>query len=269
LIDKQLVKLHFNQHAHEYDRYALVQVQMVEQLLQMVNHSPKNPLEVQRILEIGCGTGRLTERLTRLFPNAYISVLDLCEEMLERTKIRCGTAVQRYILADGEQWPINRQERFDLIVSNATFQWFENGPQALARYAALLSEGGTLVFSTFLPGTFCELHESFAAAERDCRMAPQSHGLSYVSNEQWTQTLASLGDWSWHEQDYVHCYKDVLDFLHSVKRIGAGNVQPAPHRAPSLGKTLLQRMIDVYETRFQTKDGIQVTYQAGFARLTC
>ncbi len=269
MIDKQLVKLHFNQHAHEYDRYALVQEQMIAYLEQQLIALPSyHAREVRRVLEIGCGTGRLTARLTQRFPEAQFTVLDLCEEMLERTKTRCGAHVHEYVLADGEQWAMNQLVKYDLIVSNATFQWFENGPLALSQYATLLAHGGALLFSTFLPGTFYELHESFAAAERDCDVPPQAHGLSYVPVEQWTQTLATLGDWSWQEQEYVHAYKDVRDFLHSVKRIGAGNAQPAVRREAYVGKAVLQRMLQEYEARFRTEEGIRVTYRAGFGRLS-
>ncbi len=45
-----------------------------------------------RILELGCGTGYVTEQLSNLFPKAHITAIDFAESMIEvaKTRKKCG-----------------------------------------------------------------------------------------------------------------------------------------------------------------------------------
>lgn len=41
-----------------------------------------------RILELGCGTGYVTEQLSNLFPKAHITAIDFAESMIAVAKTR-------------------------------------------------------------------------------------------------------------------------------------------------------------------------------------
>lgn len=41
-----------------------------------------------RILELGCGTGYVTEKLSNLFPKAHITAIDFAESMIAVAKTR-------------------------------------------------------------------------------------------------------------------------------------------------------------------------------------
>lgn len=96
MLDKSLVKKHFSRHAKHYDRYADVQADMADTLIDLLSEAGR----VGRfdggmtILEIGCGTGRLTVELLRRFPGAELTAVDLVPEMIElaqqRVRIECG-----------------------------------------------------------------------------------------------------------------------------------------------------------------------------------
>lgn len=57
-------------------------------------------------------------------------------------------------VADAEDF---HDGQYDLITSNAAFQWFTDLPRGLSRLTRLLAPGGTLSFSFFGPATYREL----------------------------------------------------------------------------------------------------------------
>ncbi len=62
--------------------------QLQEQFLLDVLRASRIPLT--RILELGCGFGRITRRLAETFPNATITALDLSPVQLENARRRCA-----------------------------------------------------------------------------------------------------------------------------------------------------------------------------------
>lgn len=76
------------------------------------------------ILEIGCGTGYLTQLLCEKFPKAAITAVDLSSGMIELAKEKVREDRISFICGDIEELSIERH--YDLIISNATFQWFNS-----------------------------------------------------------------------------------------------------------------------------------------------
>jgi malonyl-CoA O-methyltransferase len=117
MIDKKKLSRRFSRQAKTYDKYANVQKEMAQALLASCND------EVRTILEIGCGTGYLTQALTRAFPQARIHAIDLAPGMIDLAKTKVASQVE-FTCCDFETQVLTDQ--YDLIISNATFQWFEN-----------------------------------------------------------------------------------------------------------------------------------------------
>ncbi len=108
------------------------------------------------ILEIGCGDGQFTGLLKEKFASSKITSLDISEKMVNLAKKKLTRI--NFIVADGEMLPF--KERFDLIVSNASFQWFDDFNGSLVKYKDNLSENGLLLFSIFGRNTLPELTKS-------------------------------------------------------------------------------------------------------------
>src|SRR5512139_1906440 len=127
-------------------------------------HAPKRG-QVMRILEPGCGTGLYTRMLLDAFPAASVVGVDISEAMTRVARRRLGDPRVRFAVADAEEITAGS---YDLVTSNATFQWFLSFPRTVARMASLLGRGGMLTFSFFGPGTYAELDQALrdAAAER-------------------------------------------------------------------------------------------------------
>ncbi len=156
---KQGIRRNFARRAASYDRHAEMQRLMAHGLVAAAGDSLAR---AGRILEIGCGTGYLTNLLRQANGAARLVALDLDAALVAAARRRLGPeAGVAWLVADGET-PLRGS--FDLIIANATFQWFTRPADTLAAYHHSLAPGGVLAFSTLGPQTFQELAESLDQA---------------------------------------------------------------------------------------------------------
>jgi trans-aconitate 2-methyltransferase len=99
----------------------------------------------ERVLDAGCGTGRVTERLLERLPTGHVVALDGSAAMIERARIRLAPFGERitYRVADLTE-PLTLDEPVDAILSTATFHWILDHDALFANLAAVLRPGGQL-----------------------------------------------------------------------------------------------------------------------------
>lgn len=97
----------------------------------------------QRILEIGCGTGRNLAELARRFPQAHLTGLDVSADMLALTEKKLAPQAQRVTLLRQRYDAPVRAGHFDLVLCSYALTMFNPGWQEAQRCAALdLAPGG-------------------------------------------------------------------------------------------------------------------------------
>ncbi len=199
-----------------------------------------------RVLEIGCGTGFLTQALADTDLGGEWLVTDIAPEMVERCRSRfVGTgqpAALRFAVLDGERGTPSGGP-FDLICSSLAVQWFDDTPAALARMAGWLAPGGHLVVTTLGPGSFAEWRAAHAAEG----IAPGTPAFAPVEH------FAALPGASIEVECHAERHESPRAFLHALKAIGAGTSHPG-HRPLAPGR--LRRVM----TRF-AQSGCEVTYE--------
>src|SRR5262245_27811894 len=77
----------------------------------------------RKILDAGCGSGRLTAHLLRKFPGADFVGLDISPDMLEHSRKHLNRFRRRLRLVRGDLLSAGPGSGFDLVFSNATFHW--------------------------------------------------------------------------------------------------------------------------------------------------
>lgn len=249
-----------------YDTHAHVQRIMADRLAKSLNEWKNNSREVRpSMLEIGCGTGILTEIVRVEWPSSSITAIDIAPSMIEAAERRVRSMDQpghiRFLLADVEAWAAEAPPAsFDLIISSACFQWLRKPQETLGLLRRLLRPGGLLAFTTFGPDTFRELHESFQDAYRIREMEPQRHGLTFQTAEEWQLQLREAGFTSLKYERSIEkeSYASVRDFLHSVKAVGAGTTEAASRGLGS--RRLFTNMYKSYENKFSIPGGIFASY---------
>lgn len=251
-IDKARVAQRFGQRVASYDAVTPVQAAMGRRLLERsVAHFGARP--GLRILELGCGTGRLTSMLAGSFPGAELLAVDISPEMVACARGRVPEA--RFMASDAEALVVELDQAFDLVISNAAVQWFQDCDRTLARARALLRPGGLLAVSTFGEQTFHELREAFDLAYAGLGKPARPHmvGMRPVARWRQIQPDAAVEDYCVQRE-----FPDVRCFLRSVQEAGAVNSLGGAHH---LGRDVLRAMTDHYRARFATPGGgVHATY---------
>lgn len=100
----------------------------------------------ERVLDAGCGSGRVTELLVERLPRGTVVALDGSPAMIEQARSRLAHFGDRveYIVADLGR-PLTLAEPVDAIVSTATFHWVPDHDAMFRNLAAVLRPGGRLV----------------------------------------------------------------------------------------------------------------------------
>lgn len=272
------VQRQFNRSAISYDTHAHVQRTMADQLARSLAEWKNKGLPSEpSILEIGCGTGALTQIVVNAWPSAKITAIDIAPDMIELASKRFRSAQHpgsrnraadrlRFLQADIETWAATAPESsVDIIVSNACFQWLSYPEETLGQLRRMLRPGGLLLFTTFGPDTFREMHEAFNEAYRANGLEPQRHGLSFASPVQWEIMLKQSRYSNFNCERSIHKekYASAKDFLYSVKGMGASTSEAVTIPGYSL-RRLFTDMYQEYENKFSMQGGVAATYDLLF-----
>lgn len=127
--------------ARTYDRVANPQAEWGRVVLDRLPLSGD-----ERVLDAGCGSGRVTELLAARLPSGSVVALDASASMIEAARERLAPFGDRidFVIADLGR-PLPLAEPVDAILSTATFHWVPDHDALFANLAAVLQPGGWLV----------------------------------------------------------------------------------------------------------------------------
>jgi tRNA (cmo5U34)-methyltransferase len=119
-----------------------------EMLLKLMGYLP-NDLKANRILELGCGTGNLTNLIIKRFPDAKIVAVDLSGELLAAAKDRFKL---HHLINYRQEDFRNLQfesDNFDLVISSISIHHLKDNEKKIlfSRCFNWLSSGGFFSFS--------------------------------------------------------------------------------------------------------------------------
>ncbi len=199
----------FSRKVDSYDQAAEVQARAAKQLAKRL--SPKLP--PGPILEIGCGTGLLSQHLAQLYPEREIHFTDLSPAMVEATQQRLGKRASSYFYClNGEE--LQQKAQFSGIFSSFTLQWFTDLKKGLKGMQQALLPGGHLGLALQGEGSY-----------REWRSACKSLGLPFAGNPlpSLDQIALLLDQWTWHfhRTQWENHYPRAIDFFNNIKQLGA------------------------------------------------
>jgi ubiquinone/menaquinone biosynthesis C-methylase UbiE len=101
------------------------------------------PNNGESILDIGCGTGRLTSSIAAAAPACHIVATDRSATMLEQARAHFAS-IAAFVRADATRLPF-RPGSFDAVFSTATFHWIPDHERLFSEIYRVLKPGGRLV----------------------------------------------------------------------------------------------------------------------------
>ena len=258
---RHLVRRAFDAAAKSYDENAYLQREIADRLFERLEYIKLQP---NRSLDLGCGTGYVSQKLLTRDPESQIIALDLAPAMATKTeatfnnpswfgKLFSRAPIHHAICADAEAVPL-ADESIDLAVSSLTLQWCD--PQRVANeMARVLRPQGLFMFTTFGPDTLKELRTAFQAVD------DKSHVNTFVDMHDIGDILVHAGfaDPVMDQETITVTYSELKTLMRELKGIGAHNVLPDRPRG-LMGKTRWQKLEAAYE-KFRTNGKLPTTYE--------
>jgi tRNA (cmo5U34)-methyltransferase len=112
------IRKHFEDEAREFDRIIVTLIpgyaRMVEALVVAIPFESSAPV---RVIDLGCGTGTVAERVLRSFPNAQVTCLDSAENMITMARAKLGDYPHvHYVAGDFNSFDLDG--KYDVVVSS-------------------------------------------------------------------------------------------------------------------------------------------------------
>ena len=126
----------------------------------------------ERVLDLGCGTGRVTGEIAARVPAGRVVGLDRSPAMLATAQawLRAHAPGVRLVLGDAAALPFRRV--FDAAFSGATFHWVHDHGALFRSIVTALAPGGRLVAQCGGAGNLAVILGRAAALMRERRFAP-------------------------------------------------------------------------------------------------
>lgn len=266
MIDRLAVRRHFNRAAASYDAAAVIQREVAVRLAERL---PLMKLTPQRVLDMGCGTGFLSQHLRAAYPQAQLLALDMATAMLEQTRQTLGLTRSAWLrwlpvrtdthllAADAYAMPL-REGVLDMLASSLMLQWCDEPDAVLRECRRVLRPDGLLFFATLGPDTLKEVRQAWAQVDGH----GERHVNPFVDMHDLGDALSRAG-FANPVLDMEHItltYADARAAVQDLKSIGATN---ANRERPSglMGRERLARFLAAYAAQTLPDGRVPATFE--------
>ena len=231
MIASNIVEKNFSRNPDYYHKYAGTQLHVADKLAALIPDR-----QYKNILEIGCGTGFLTEKLFQKYPGARFTITDISPTMLDFCRIQtCKRYLDQGIVTEFFVHDIANScpsGQFDLIISSLAFQWIVDLQGTIKQLKRNLLSEGILCFSTLTKGTFESLKKIFTEA------GVKFPGPTLLTAEEIQSACSYLADIKITNEKRLEKFDSILMLLRHIQGTGAGNASSLPLPAADLKKVL-------------------------------
>ena len=248
---KQRIARQFSRAAEKYDASAIVQADIAFDAVQMLGP------QYGRILDIGCGTGRVTRVLAD--KGQQTCAIDIAEGML---KVACANTKKpiQWLAGDAEALPF-QQQTFDLVFSTMALQWCDNPQQVMREIHRVLKSKGQGLLAIMGDGSFSELNRSWHILDK----RPHTNRFPTEGNLAVAASRAGLEVKS-NSKSYLTWHSNIRELLGSIKSIGANIVTNNGNHSP-LNRSTLDDLQEIYHDLFAQEGRLPLTYNVCFLHL--
>jgi malonyl-ACP O-methyltransferase BioC len=198
---KESVRRSFSAAAEGYGRWAGAQRQAAAMLIRMM------PITAAKTaIDLGSGTGFMAAEVVKKYRHASLTCLDFAPGMARYCARKFRGA--NVICADMEKH--TPAGRFGVITSGFTLQWARGLKNTVRKWLSRLEPGGVFAVSVPVAGSLKEMTEVFGENAPVMKFPPAHSVIAALPKS------AAI-----HVADIVTYYRDPLEALRSLKKIGA------------------------------------------------
>jgi malonyl-CoA O-methyltransferase len=187
-----------------------------------------------KIIDLGCGTGIITEQLISTFTYTDFHAIDFADQILAKAATRLASTNATLYTADFDNLPAATQS-FDLVFSNMALHWSHHFLQTLEVLISKLNHNGMIAFSVPLSDTLHELQPYFSInpffSAPSIVKALQKNACAVLINQQEEINLS---------------FSNTISALKSIKKVGANTVinrdRPHYYSKSSLNKIHINKL---------------------------
>ena len=143
----------------------------------------------RRILDVGCGTGRLLRRARQHYPQAELVGVDPARPMLTTARSRTSPGLRiRYVYGAAEQLPF-AGEAFELVLATLSLRHWTDHDAGIGQVAPVLAPGGVVVVADVFPscrdriGVVGWLRRGRLAVPAELATVLATHGLAVIAQD--------------------------------------------------------------------------------------
>lgn len=129
----------------------------------------------ERVLDAGCGSGRVTRMLLERLPEGTVVAVDQAPSMVEHTRAALG---ERATVLRADLTELVLDEPVDAVFSSAVFHWIADHDRLFAALYAALRSGGRMVAQCGGEGNVARFHEAARAVAAESPYAAHLAGWS-------------------------------------------------------------------------------------------
>jgi trans-aconitate 2-methyltransferase len=242
----------------QYDRFQREREQPFQDLAAMIEARPG-----MRVVDLGCGTGRLTAQLHQRLRAAETLGIDRSGRMLTQAPVAGGLRFET-----GTIEAFSARHAYDLVFSNAALHWVTEHTTLIPRLVAALTPGGQIAFQ--VP----DMHESRShlLAEALVQEEPFRSALGGWRRPQPVLTPAAYARLLYHAgcdapAVRLNVYPHLLEDRHSVVEWMKGTLLTEYER--HLPAELFGRFLDEYTSRLLPQLEDERPYFFPYTRILC
>ncbi len=247
MLDKNIIRQHFNRASESYDAAAILQREVANRLSERLDYIKIDP---QTTLDMGCGTGFISKDLLQRYSKSKVISVDSALNMARKCSKQGGWFRKPSgLCADAEALPI-QSDSIDLMVSNLMLQWCNDLEKTFSGFHQALAPNGLLLFSTLGPDTLKEVSQSWQSVDNVPHTSP------FVDMHDIGDALLKAGfiDPVTDMEVITMTYDNVRQLMDDIKQTGASNVHS--QRAKGLmGKHKFAEFEKNYQS-FRTDQGL-------------
>jgi len=241
----------FSDAAAQYEALAGLQMEIGREL---INRLPADG-SLDRILDVGMGTGRMTNRLGLFQPDSMVVGIDIAEGMVRQA---AGKYPHLKILqADAARLPF-ADRVFDAVISNLAYQWVADLSAACLDAGRVLRPGGVVCLTMFGQETLTELFQALNGTNTAGTIR-QGTMRRLPARDQIRSALERAGLTVENiDSEIVRThFADMFELLRWLKGIGANRL----NQDVFIGRRNWAEVNEFYQKHFHGRWGVRATFE--------